>query len=206
MAATDSLCAPACVSDRTLVLVLGGWSPGPLDALRRAMRGHEVDFLEPPLHMPPAGIRWCCTWEAVLLACCIWLALFLLTRGGSLPLVQRGALLLASVLALPAAVVLLVRGRVEIKAGLAGQPHPARPVGRGWPCHRGHPRAGEASLLPTQVRGSIRRSIQSARREIERRRVDVVVGFSWGGGVACWLLAERHWCAPTSSGSNSPLP
>ena len=133
MAATDSLCAPACVSDRTLVLVLGGWSPGPLDALRRAMRGHEVDFLEPPLHMPPAGIRWCCTWEAVLLACCIWLALFLLTRGGSLPLVQRGALLLASVLALPAAVVLLVRGRVEIKAGLAGQPHPARPAGRGWP-------------------------------------------------------------------------
>ena len=206
MAATDSLCAPVCVSDRTLVLVLGGWSPGPLDALRRAMRGHEVDFLEPPLHMPPAGIRWCCTWEAVLLACCLWLALFLLTRGGSLPLVQRGALLLASVLALPAAVVLLVRGRVEIKAGLAGQPHPARPVGRGWPCHRGHPRAGEASLLPTQVRGSIRRSIRSARREIERRRVDVVVGFSWGGGVACWLLAERHWCAPTSSGSNPPLP
>ena len=74
--------------------------------------------------MPPAGIRWCCTWEAVLLACCIWLALFLLTRGGSLPLVQRGAPLLASVLALPAAVVLLARGRVEIKAGLAGQPHP----------------------------------------------------------------------------------
>jgi hypothetical protein len=97
------------------------------------MRDHKVDFIEPPLHMPPAGIRWCCTWEAVLLACCIWLALFLLTRGGSLPLVQRGALLLASVLALPAAVVLLVRGRVETKAGLAGQPHPARPVGRGWP-------------------------------------------------------------------------
>ena len=131
MAATDSLCAPACVSDRTLVLVLGGWSPGPLDALRWAMRDQEVDFLEPPLHMPPAGVRWCCTWEALLLACCIWCALFLLTGGGALPLVPRCALLLACVLALPAAVVLLVRGHVEIKACVAGQPHPTRPVGRG---------------------------------------------------------------------------
>lgn len=136
------------------MLVLGGWSPGPLDPLRWAVRDQEVDFVEPPLHMPPAGIRWCCTWEAVLLACCIWLALFLLTGGGALPLVQRCVLLLGLVLALPAAVVLLVRG-------------------------------------------SLRRSLRSARREIERRRVDVVVGFSWGGGVACWLLAERHWRGPT---------
>ena len=110
MVATDSLCAPACVSDRTLVLILGGWSPGPLDALRWAMRDQEVDFLEPPLHMPPAGIRWCCTWEAVLLACCIWFVLVLVTGGGALPLVQRCALLLACMLALPAAVVLLVCG------------------------------------------------------------------------------------------------
>ena len=110
MVATDSLCAPACVSDRMLVLVLGGWSPGPLDALRWAMRDQEVDFLEPPLHMPPAGIRWCCTWEAVLLACCIWFVLVLVTGGGALPLVQRCALLLACMLALPAAVVLLVCG------------------------------------------------------------------------------------------------
>ena len=65
------------------VLLLGGWSPGPLDALqtfqlKNAGPGqHPVHlrFIEPAMHMPPAGVRWCCTWEAVLVGACCWLTL-----------------------------------------------------------------------------------------------------------------------------------
>ena len=48
------------------------------------------------------------------------------------------------------------------------------------------------------VRGSIHRCVAIAARVIARHHIDVVVGFSWGGGIACWLLAERNkWRGPT---------
>ena len=43
------------------VLVMGGWSPGPLDVLRARM--DRVEFLEPTIPMPPSG----CHWEAIAL-------------------------------------------------------------------------------------------------------------------------------------------
>jgi hypothetical protein len=36
--------------------VVGGWSPGPLDALRARM--DRVEFLEPTIPMPPSGCHW----------------------------------------------------------------------------------------------------------------------------------------------------
>ena len=57
--------------DRVRVLVLGGWSPGPLDALRRTFRS-ECVFFEPTLQMPPAGFAWLCMWETALLAVCFF--------------------------------------------------------------------------------------------------------------------------------------
>ena len=141
------------------VLVLGGWSPGPLDALRWAVRDKAVEFHEPPMHMPPAGCRWCCTWEAALLGALVYLCISLVAGDHSArqwPVgLQVGALLL-SVGGIFVAVVLLVRG-------------------------------------------SIRRSVQTAANVIAQQHIDVVVGFSWGGGVGCWLLANGHirWRGPT---------
>jgi hypothetical protein len=40
------------------VLVLGGWSPGPLPYLKRAYHG-RCTFLEPRIPMPPVGFSWC---------------------------------------------------------------------------------------------------------------------------------------------------
>lgn len=61
------------------------------------------------------------------------------------------------------------------------------------------------------VRGSIRRSVLAARVVIAEMAAsssssssslsdegfDLVVGFSWGGGVACWLLDEGGWSGRT---------
>ena len=41
--------------ERVRVLILGGWSPGPLDFLRERFATACV-FVEPALHMPPHGI------------------------------------------------------------------------------------------------------------------------------------------------------
>merc|ERR1719429_552724 len=65
---------------RRRVLVLGGWSPGPLDVLRSRFR--DTDFHEPNIPMPPAGCRWCINpfWAALLLY-----------LGGALPLLMDAA-------------------------------------------------------------------------------------------------------------------
>ena len=74
---------PEVASDpaKVRVLLLGGWSSGPLDHLRRAFRD-ECVFIEPPLHTPPAGVRWCCTVKAALLFSTIWLGSMLLGSNG----------------------------------------------------------------------------------------------------------------------------
>jgi len=47
------------------VLILGGWSPGPLDHLRGHFR--EFEFEEPPIPMPPSGCMWCMNPFCILL-------------------------------------------------------------------------------------------------------------------------------------------
>lgn len=149
--------SPAAAADESVrVLILGGWSPGPIDALRWGMREQNtVRFYEPSLPMPPVGVRWLCAWEAALLTGCAWVTLLLLNGAGEMLSWVRFMLLLGCVAALPLSIVLLVRG-------------------------------------------SIRRGIATAMYHIEQRHIDVVVGFSWGGGLACWLLAEHtSWHGPT---------
>lgn len=137
------------------VLILGGWSPGPLQMLRHAWDPSTVIFYEPPLHMPPSGCRWCATWEAALLLCwcavvfCFW---------------------------------------------------PAASAGRSWPACvalAALALGGVVFCIVMLVRGAIRRCVRTAEAAIESHAIEVVVGFSWGGGVACWLLAERKWDGPT---------
>ena len=52
-------------------------------------------------------------------------------------------------------------------------------------------------LISLFVRYSIRRCIAAASGYLRENRCDVVVGFSWGGGIACWLLSEKIWNGPT---------
>ena len=135
--------ADADADDRVRVLVLGGWSPGPLDFLREHFATACI-FVEPALHMPPAGVNWCCTWQTALLATALCGAWYVASLTA----------VLAALAACPLLVVLLVRG-------------------------------------------SIRRSIAAAEAAIAAHGIEVVVGFSWGGGVGCWLLRDP-WVNPQS--------
>ena len=137
--------ADAIAMDRVRVLILGGWSPGPLDHLREQF-ANVCDFVEPGLHMPPSGVRWCCTWECMLLAASVYFACNMTQVAWQLRLV--------SIALSPLLVVLLVRG-------------------------------------------SIRRCISIANSAIAAHKIEVVVGFSWGGGIGCWLLHDRMWMGPT---------
>ncbi|KAL7579310.1 hypothetical protein ACA910_013993 [Epithemia clementina (nom. ined.)] len=51
------------------VLILNGWSPGPLWYLKRTLRQQQTSLriIEPVLDMPPVGIRWCCNTRFALL-------------------------------------------------------------------------------------------------------------------------------------------
>lgn len=52
-------------------------------------------------------------------------------------------------------------------------------------------------LISLVARGAIRRSVDIAAAAIEKHSIDVVVGYSWGGGIACWLWAEGQWRGAT---------
>ena len=133
----------------TRVLILGGWSPGPLDFLRHQFADRCV-FSEPTLHMPPVGLRWCLTWEFALLAVMPWAVMQAWHGLNSQPSkIYWLALLVLCCATIPFLVALLVRG-------------------------------------------AIRRSVATAERAMQQG-IDVVVGFSWGGGIACWLL-QRKLC------------
>eukprot|EP00434_Breviolum_minutum_P041112 symbB.v1.2.036567.t1/scaffold5193.1/size29919/1 len=106
---------------RQRVLVLGGWSPGPLDVLRARM--DRVDFLEPNIPMPPSGCRWCLNpFCPLLLAVIFWL--LPMVASTEEPAGLQGAmswlLRLAALLAIPLFLRLLVAGLVwfSIKDGL----------------------------------------------------------------------------------------
>ncbi|CAJ1453067.1 unnamed protein product [Effrenium voratum] len=135
------------------VLVLGGWSPGPLDVLQARM---DAEFLEPSIPMPPSGCRWCLNPFLLMLVgvlCLLPTACDLVSSGGGINWSH-----LALLIAMPLALRLLVAGVVwySIKDGL-------------W----------------------------TASRAIRDFQPDVVLAFSWGGGLALWLLSERRWSGPT---------
>ena len=52
-------------------------------------------------------------------------------------------------------------------------------------------------LAALVARGAIRRSADIAAAAIGKHSIDVVVGYSWGGGIACWLLTEGRWRGAT---------
>jgi hypothetical protein len=131
---------------RARVLFLSGWSDGPLDALRERF-ADRCEFIDVRLHMPPSGVLWLLTWEAVLI--CAYGLVFLWAW-------LRLGVMLQMVALVPAAL------------GC-------------WP------------LITLLVRGCIRRCVASAAKAIERHDADIVVGFSWGGGIACWLLRSHEF-------------
>lgn len=57
-------------ADRSLVpvLIIGGWSPGPLMYLKRGLR-RQCIFLEPSVPMPPVGCSWCIDKHMLALLC-----------------------------------------------------------------------------------------------------------------------------------------
>lgn len=145
---------------RGKVLVLGGWSPGPLEILANEFR--DVDFFEPTIPMPPSGIRWCLNPFWFLLLATIFSVIPALLSTDSW---ISGSDALASWLfraVLLVAVCFLLRFLV---AGLV------------W--------------------FAIKDGVWTAGRAIRDFHPDVVLAFSWGGGVALWLLAARGWKGPT---------
>eukprot|EP00927_Polykrikos_kofoidii_P079854 TRINITY_DN76690_c0_g1_i1.p1 TRINITY_DN76690_c0_g1~~TRINITY_DN76690_c0_g1_i1.p1 ORF type:complete len:307 (+),score=35.94 TRINITY_DN76690_c0_g1_i1:96-923(+) len=141
------------------VLVLGGWSPGPLDVLRTTFSG-DVDFEEPSIPMPPSGCRWCLNpfWFFLLFYLFIVVpALFAQVEdwlgSGAIAWVLRG--------------VIFVGSAVVVRVLVAGV-----------------------------VWFAVRDGVRVARGLIRSWEPDVVVGFSWGGGVASWLLADGSWSGP----------
>lgn len=62
-------------SESISVLVLGGWSPGPLPYLKRGLQ-RRCTFLEPNIPMPPVGISWCLDGGMVMLALVIAVAIW----------------------------------------------------------------------------------------------------------------------------------
>lgn len=52
-------------------------------------------------------------------------------------------------------------------------------------------------IIVLVARGAISRCVDIAATAIDRHSIDVVVGYSWGGGVGCFLLAEGRWRGAT---------
>ncbi|KAI2503531.1 hypothetical protein MHU86_10913 [Fragilaria crotonensis] len=49
------------------ILVLGGWSPGPLSVLKYHLaRSKKCVFIEPNIPMPPMGCSWLCDWSMLV--------------------------------------------------------------------------------------------------------------------------------------------
>ena len=138
------------------VVVLGGWSPGPLNALKWRFRERCI-FVEPSIPMPPVGISCCSDPCFVLLilelAITPWLCSNLHTLSPAFEL--KGITWAFSMCSILVAAMLLARLCI---AGL--------------------------------VRNAMRVGAQCASKIIRQRSVDIVVGFSWGGGIASNLLEE----------------
>ncbi|KAL1512214.1 hypothetical protein AB1Y20_005477 [Prymnesium parvum] len=130
---------------RSQVLLLGGWTPGPLHWLR-AEFADGCDFHEPRIPTPPVGCDWCCSPPVLLLVgWCVGIPRWVLPDAfDAIPVVIR---------------LLLDLGIV-------------------------------CALVSWTVRWSVQRGVRIAEKVLCDREIDVVAGFSWGGGLCCWLLAR----------------
>jgi len=52
-------------------------------------------------------------------------------------------------------------------------------------------------IMSYGVRASLQKSLEIAKTNLKRLKPDAVVGFSWGGCLACLLLRESEWKGPT---------
>lgn len=48
---------------RRNVLILGGWSPGPLESLEASLAHRGCTLVRPRIEMPPMTCGWCCHWH-----------------------------------------------------------------------------------------------------------------------------------------------
>jgi hypothetical protein len=142
-------------SDELAVLILSGWSDGPLPALEHSLRQRGLQCVRVPLPMPPCGVYWCANPFLLLLAGVVWLAIYAWNECTLEPFVVFAILIIAAAL-------------VAARLCVAGV-----------------------------VRFAEWRGASNAKRLLARHRVALVVGFSWGGGIAHRLLASRAWRGPT---------
>ena len=142
-------------SDELAVLILSGWSDGPLPALEHSLRQRGLRCVRVPLPMPPCGVYWCANPFLLLLTGVVWLMIYALNEVTLEPAALYIVLIIAGAL-------------VAARLCVAGV-----------------------------VRFAEWHGAANARRLLARHRVALVVGFSWGGGIAHRLLASRSWRGPT---------
>jgi hypothetical protein len=147
------------MNEDAVALVLGGWSPGPLNMLGEALRHRGVRMVHSPLPMPPCGTYW--------------------LMNPFVPLLFVG-LPWATIVACDAAA-----------AAKSAPPPLAVLLTLGAAC------VAARALVGGLVRFSVAHGVANAERTIAARRVVLVVGFSWGGGVAHALLHKSAWRGPT---------
>mmetsp|Transcript_6369 Transcript_6369/g.16288 ORF Transcript_6369/g.16288 Transcript_6369/m.16288 type:complete len:237 (-) Transcript_6369:399-1109(-) len=133
------------------VLVLGGWSPGPLPFIEHAF-ARDLRFVHVPIPMPPSGLLW------MMNPFCFLLAGYLF---GLVPW-------------------LVSFTTHALEAGAAAGVVVAICIASALICRL---------LVAALVRYSIADSVWRAQRAIARESPVLVIGFSWGGGVAHWLMA-----------------
>ena len=141
--------------DELAVLILSGWSDGPLPALEHSLRQRGLRCVRVPVPMPPCGVYWCANPFLLLLAGVVWLAIYAWNECKLEPFVVFAILIIAGAL-------------VAARLCVAGV-----------------------------VRFAEWHGAANAKRLLARHRVALVVGFSWGGGIAHRLLASRSWRGPT---------
>ena len=66
--------------DELAVLILSGWSDGPLPALEHSLRQRGIRCVRVPLPMPPCGVYWCANPFLLLLAGVVWLMIYALNE------------------------------------------------------------------------------------------------------------------------------
>lgn len=132
------------------VLILGGWSPGPLVYLKRNLYG-RCTFLEPKIPMPPVGFSWC---------------------------LDVGMFLLLLVIALATWACIALADYIDSRAWLAVACLAVIIVSL----------FVSRLCVAVVVRGSIRKGVDIGAAAMRQRNVDVVIGFSWGGGVVAEML------------------
>jgi hypothetical protein len=145
------------------VLLLPGWSNGPLDYLRERFDEH-VEFISPAIHTPPLGAKcWLNPYIVVLVFVFTFCVPFIYqTIGDIFSTSSWWFLCLVEVVAFWFFCFLV-----------------------------------KNFIVSNFVRYAIQESVQISSLALQKSRFDAVVGFSWGGAIAWWLLCEEVWDGPT---------